>query len=264
MDQLDDPVVTLVRQGQGDPDDPGGGLQGGHHRGDGAPYKKGIFTPKDPLWREAHRLYQDLTDFQSPGASAYARDYYVGPDFDRLFLTGQAAMQYGLGSFAEVIASDDQHTFGTDSFFMPTITKESSDYATGTRIGGGIFQGDAMWAVPAASQHKDLAIDWLKFISVPDRMARIVSDGTGGTFTMVNGYEDPAFPTFQDQLDLGFYNITANNYGPVAGEEYNFRLIPQLIDHAMTVDQFADAFDQTIAANIDQLIADNGWDTSAW
>jgi hypothetical protein len=32
----------------------------------------------------------------------------------------------------------------------------------------------------------------------------------------------------------------------------------------MTVDQFADAVDASIAANIDKLIADNKWDTSAW
>jgi hypothetical protein len=42
------------------------------------------------------------------------------------------------------------------------------------------------------------------------------------------------------------------------------RLLPQLIDGQMTVDQFADAIDQLIKANIDQLIADNKWDTSKW
>lgn len=227
-------------------------------------YKKGIFTPKDPLWKEAHRIFQDLAQYMSPGASAYARDYYLGPDFNRLFLTGQAAMQYDLGSLLEVVASDTQHTFETGYFFVPEITKETSEYATGARVGSVIFQGDAMWAVPAASPNKDLAIDWLRYISVPDRMAKVVLDGTGGTFPMINGYEDPQFPAFQEQLDLGFYYIYANNYGPVVAEEYNFRLLPQLIDRAMTVDQFADAVDASIAANIDKLIADNKWDTSAW
>jgi hypothetical protein len=109
-----------------------------------------------------------------------------------------------------------------------------------------------------------VAIDWLRFISAPDRIAQVVHDGTGGTFPMVEGYEDPAFPAFQEQLDLGFYYIAANNYGPVVAEEYNFRLTPQLIDGTMTVDAFAEAVDRSIAANIDQHISDNGWDTSNW
>lgn len=227
-------------------------------------YKKGIFTPKDPLWKEPHRILQELAQYTTPGIGSYAKDYYLGPDFNRLFLTEKSPIHYDLASFTDVVRADKTRQWNINHFWVPEITRESSQYATGARVGSVIFEGDAMWAVPTFSKNVDLAVDWLRFISLPANISKVVQDGNGGTFTMVNGYDDPEFPVFKEQLDLGFYYITANGYGATIVNGYNNQLLPQLLDQQISVDDFATQFDQIIAANIDKLITDSKWDTTKW
>jgi ABC-type glycerol-3-phosphate transport system substrate-binding protein len=227
-------------------------------------YVKDIFTPRDPLWKESQRIQQELSRYETPGIGAYAQNYYISPDLDRIFLTGQSAMTYQYASFYEVLRNDTAVTWDYNHFWVPVITKESSEFATDAKVGSVIFQGNAMWAVPTFSQNTDLAIDWLMFISKPDNISRVVDDGTGGNFTLVNGYNDPRYPAFKEQLDLGFYYISPHTYGSNIATEYSFRLLPQLRDGTMTVDQIAEAMDQLIKDNVDQLIAENNWDTSKW
>ena len=81
---------------------------------------------------------------------------------------------------------------------------------------------------------------------------------------MVNGYDDPRFPDFKAQLDLGFYYVSPHSYGTTVANEFSFRLRPQFLDGQITLDQLADQTDQLIKDNIDKLIADNKWDTSKW
>ena len=112
-------------------------------------YKKGIFTPKDDLWKEAQRLLQELASYGTPGIGSYAKDYYMSPDLTRSFMTGKAAMIYDLGGFTETLKNDKSRSWDFGTFWVPEITKESSKYATGARVGSVIFQGNAMWAIPS-------------------------------------------------------------------------------------------------------------------
>lgn len=120
--------------------------------------KKGTYSALDPQWQEQLRLLKEWSQFWPPGFLADIDTY-------RLFVSGKAAMMWD-GTYAlKPLDHDPLRKFEYGVMQFPTITKESSPYATGIAapaLGG--FFGAAAWCIPTSAEKSglvDTAVDWL-------------------------------------------------------------------------------------------------------
>jgi raffinose/stachyose/melibiose transport system substrate-binding protein len=140
-----------------------------------AAIKKGTYSALDPRWQEQMRLLKEWSRYWDPG--------YAGLDQNGAyteFITGKAAMVWMATAYLKPTNIDPLRKFDFGTFTFPTLTKESSSYASGVAspaIGG--ITGDAEYFVDASAVKRgtaDAAIDWLMFITAPQNYVPLAND----------------------------------------------------------------------------------------
>jgi raffinose/stachyose/melibiose transport system substrate-binding protein len=140
-----------------------------------AAIRKGTYSAKDPRWQEQMRLLKEWSRYWDPG--------FAGLDQNGAyteFITGKAAMVWMATAYLKPTTIDPLRKFDYGTFTFPTLTKESSPYATGVAspaIGG--ITGDAEYFVDSAAVKRgtaDAAIDWLMFITAPRNYVPMAND----------------------------------------------------------------------------------------
>ena len=131
----------------------------------------------------------------------------------RQFVTGKAAMFWHSSSRVKPITSDPLRTFEFGTFPFPTVTKESSPYATGIAapaIGG--FTGNGgeyvVDALTVKRGTRDAAIDWLMFITASQNYVPMANDlGAYAPGLVAAKGLDPALEPFVQSVQKGVFRI---------------------------------------------------------
>lgn len=182
-------------------------------------YKKGIFSLRDPRYREKLRLLKEWSQYWAPGALA-AND-------DRLFRLGKVAMWWDGSWYAPQIDRDPMRQFEYGVFLVPPLTKESSPYASnvGARgVGGATSIQYAVTNTAIANGRVELAMDFLRFITAPKQLEPLVSEAGLFLPNVVGLAGSPLLKPFQKVLEVGHVRFGGEQGGSAYAEQ-GFRIL---------------------------------------
>jgi hypothetical protein len=133
-------------------------------------FTKGFFSSRDPRWREMHRILKQWRGY-------WAKELKF-TDPMRLFLTERLAVLWDGSWTIRRLTKDPYIGFEWDIGYVPTITKETSHYASGTPatlIGGAGMQ---VHITNSAVYNDSLyeCVDLLMYISAPENIERIAGE----------------------------------------------------------------------------------------
>ena len=232
--------------------------------------KKGIYSAKNPRYREVWRLVGQTVPYwqdgwQSAGdgfGAAYApanRDFRLGT----LAIFGSGCWSYGM------ITQDPNVKFGVGAFRLPKITTSTSGFATGkeTMLEGGL--GAIQWGMTNTVKTKGIekeVIDWLMYLSAPQNANPMIRE-IGQFMTNMKGAADqleqmgPGEQYVQDVRECRFYFVRRID----AQYDTEFERI-QVLYYLKKI-TLADAMIQMQTAMnsaADRLITQFKYDTSKW
>ncbi len=214
-------------------------------------YEKGIFSVRDPRYREMLRLLKEWSQYWQPGALA-TQD-------DRLFRLGRAAMWWDGSWYAPQIARDPMRTFEFGIFLVPPLTKESSPYASGTGargVGGATSIQYAITNTAVSGGKLELAVDFLRFLTAPQNLGPLVSEA-GLFLPNVPGLEgSPLLKPFQKVLQAGHVRFGGEMAGPVYSDR-SFRVLQGYLGGQYTEEEALARLEKYLAAGVDQTLKDN-------
>jgi raffinose/stachyose/melibiose transport system permease protein len=137
-------------------------------------YEKGIFSVRDPRYREVLRLLKEWSPYWQQGWLA------IPNNGGRLFRLGKAAMWWDGSWYASPIERDPMRTFRFGIFAVPPLTRESSPYAPGRKVTRGVGGASSIqYAITntAISNGKlDLAVEFIQFITAPQNLEPLVQE----------------------------------------------------------------------------------------
>jgi ABC-type glycerol-3-phosphate transport system substrate-binding protein len=173
-----------------------------------AAIRAGTYSARDPQWQEQLRLLKEWSRYWDPGFLSLDQDgAYLA------FVTGKAAMFWHSSARVKPVTADPLRTFEFGTFPFPTVTKESSPYATGIvapAIGG--FTGNGgeyvVDALTVKRGTRDAAIDWLMFITAPQNYVPMANDLGAYAPGLVSAKGlDPALEPFVQSVQKGVFRI---------------------------------------------------------
>jgi raffinose/stachyose/melibiose transport system substrate-binding protein len=230
-------------------------------------YKKGIFTPKDPRYKETWRMMKEWSQYWQEG--------FLAPPEGDAFVEGKAAMKHTMTLWIPQIAGNPDITFDWGTFYQPMITAESSRYATGVtpqRVGnsGAGASASMFFMIPQTTvKAGNLAkgLDLLKFMTSPDRLAYWCQKQTIPCFAPGTPVDKvyPGDPDSQRQM-AGFFdppafeNGSSNlNFSGIGGDTGTqlMKLLQEYLADAMSIDEVVDEIDQIIQIGVEDLLAAN-------
>lgn len=225
-----------------------------------AAIKRGAYSAKDPQWQEPMRLLKDWSRYWEPSfASLDQNGAYMQ------FVTGKAAMVWMDISRVKQVAVDTLRQFDYGTFSFPTVTKESSPYATGIAapaIGG--FTGDGEYVVDALTEKRgtrEVSIDWLMYVTAPDHYIPMVNDL--GYFAP--GLKDaknlsPALEPFVQSVQKGVFRMETYLRGlTVKYADQYYQTMQEYLAGRKDLSQACDEIQKYMNQAADDLIAQNGW-----
>src|SRR5205823_13770218 len=140
-------------------------------------YKKGIFSPRDPRYREYLRLTREWSQYWQPGFLAAGA---FGDQGDRLFRLGRVAMWWDGSWYVTQIDRDPLRKFRYGIFLVPPLTRESSRLASGARAARGVGGASSIqYAITNSAERDgnlDLAVDFLRYITAPQNLGPLVRE----------------------------------------------------------------------------------------
>lgn len=133
-------------------------------------FTKGFFSSRDPRWREMHRILKEWRQY-------WAKELKFS-DPMRSFLTGRLAVLWEGSWTIRRLAKDPYVDFDWEIGYVPTITKETSRFASGTPatlIGGAAMQVHITNSA-AYNDCLDECVDFLMFLSAPQNIEKIAGE----------------------------------------------------------------------------------------
>jgi ABC-type sugar transport system permease subunit/ABC-type glycerol-3-phosphate transport system substrate-binding protein len=219
-------------------------------------YKKGIFSVRDPRYRETLRLIKEWSQYWQMGALA-AND-------DRLFRLGKAAMWWDGSWYVPQIERDPLRKFRYGIFLPPRLTKEDSPYATGDGVRGLVSAASIQYAISNTAmkdpRRKELSIDFLRFLTAPQNLGPLVAEAAL-FIPNVPGLEgSPLLKPFMEVMDSG-----ASRFGAeAAGARYTdqmFRVHQEFLGGRLTEEQTIARLGKYLERGVEQTLRDNA---DAW
>jgi raffinose/stachyose/melibiose transport system substrate-binding protein len=154
---------------------------------------KGILGPQDPRFMAWWPLFKQFTD-------TWNQDFLTSPTDDNStvvfqeFMGGRAAMIYeGSWQPNRIRSADPNFRFG--SFSFPTLSKEVSEYSTGTTTSNAVGGPSAgfQYAVSSPRANRTMeepgkleaVIDWMRFFARPQQSEQIINEDGSYIPTMV-------------------------------------------------------------------------------
>lgn len=133
-------------------------------------FTKGFFSSRDPRWREVNRIVKDWRKY-------WAKELKFN-DAMRQFFTGRLAILWDGSWTIRRLAKDPYVDFDWDVSYIPSITRETSPYGSGspaTLIGGAGMQVHITNSAVHNGTLED-CVDFLMFISAPQNIERIAKE----------------------------------------------------------------------------------------
>lgn len=216
--------------------------------------KRGDYSGKDPQYKEILKVFKDWTPYFTPGFVGIKSD-----DGYRAFVNGQAAAVWQSSGGYRNIKRDKARKFDTGLFYLPLMTKETSQYAPGNLefpfVGGPTA---TQWSIPTAAKDKtDGIVDWLMYISAPQNAGPLIEDYGGYAPNIVNATVNPDIKFFMDIAERGTFRIFNDlPLTPEYKDKHN-RIGQLLLSGGLTVDQAAEQIQKEMEIAADALIKDN-------
>lgn len=225
-----------------------------------AAIRRGDYSALDPQWQEQLRLLKEWSRYWDPSWVAMTVD-----DAQRSFVQGRSAMMWHSSARGRLIQADTLRTFEYGTFAFPTITTESSPYATGIpapAIGG--YTGAGSFTIDAASETRgtrDEAVDFLRFMTAPDNLIPLHAD-LGAYAPGLRGDLDiaPEIVPFLESLDRGTFRIESFFRGLTRQYSDDFvRVLQEYILDRVTLDEAAEQIQAFMDQAATDLIQTNDW-----
>lgn len=202
-------------------------------------FKKGIYSYEDPQWQEIPRLIKEWSKYWPKG-------YLSDLDCYRLLVMGKVAMTWLDISHIKILSIDPLRKFDFGTFECPTVTKESSVYATGSKAPA-LGEISMCWVVPTTTKEHglaDIAVDWLRFVTIPENMAALSNQAFSCTPVMEGAEKElsPLLKSFYDApRERGMYRMASypGIFTPEFGNKY-YELFQKYLSDRLTLSQLAD------------------------
>ncbi|MCC6444488.1 MAG: extracellular solute-binding protein [Armatimonadetes bacterium] len=214
-------------------------------------YKKGIFSARNPRYRECLRILKDWSRYWQKG--------FLGTNDDRLFRLGRAAMFWNGSWYYDPIKRDPLRTFDFGVFPLPRLTRRTSPYAPDIEprgVGGAASIQYAVTNTAIQGKKVEQAVDFLRFITAPKNLGPLVEEA--GLF-LPNVYGVPPAPSlkpFARILEVGHVRFAAE---PGAGDypDRLFRVLQGFLGGIYSEEQALRLIETYMAKSVDRLIEEN-------
>lgn len=234
-------------------------------------YEKGGNMLSDPdneyaldLWRQVKRKIDTFADG------------WQGLDYEKLWLDGKLAMREGGLWELPPERSNTKRTFEFGLFPPPIITKESSPYTVEVEFSDGPNKPEAseyFTVLNPAKQNRpaakgEAAVQFLKFMTVPENLTKIIFELKGSVLGAVRGVGIP--PELNDWIANSFPELPSAPRFRTAysGDEGDPKIIIEMyLMGMMEEDEFIKRLDEETKKNIESAVKNaerDGFDPSDW
>ncbi len=220
-------------------------------------FTKGFFSSRDPRWREVNRLVKEWRGY-------WAKEQkFSDPNY--LFLTGRLAMLWDGSWTIRRLARDPYINFDWTVTYIPTITKETSQYASGTPatlIGGAATQ---IHITNSARIHTNLdeRVDFLMWLSVPQNIERIANEALIFMPSVKGAKTDPRLQPFTEIFRRKSCAIQwMEAMDPEYKKEWR-RWLDYYLNDGFGMDEYLKVLDANFAAWVKSHEKDAAWDFTA-
>lgn len=224
-------------------------------------HTKGFFTPEDPRWREMFRLLKEWRQLSTDNISS--------TDFGRMFLREEGLSLWTACSFSTQLRLNPDVRFDWDVFYPPSMTAETSEFATGAQmcvIGGVAMQyiltNSAVRDVPPdpsldpqrdlerrmrESQRLRRVIQWMQFVTSPENADLIVNESSLYLPNIAGVDPHPAFQVFEDILAHRYTTTKWTASFDLRFRDFFQRMIDLYLTGAMDEDDLLEALSRNLA-----------------
>ncbi|MGQ9629507.1 MAG: ABC transporter substrate-binding protein [bacterium] len=221
--------------------------------------KKGLLSANDPMHKEIPRIYKEW--------SLYWQKGFLTPPQPGIFERGETAMWWhGIWQMVPLI-NDPLRKFEFGTFYCPQITKETSPYASGKpmRMVGGA--SGEQWAITKSAKDKglvDLCVDWIRFITVPKNIGRMVSEAKIHAPLILGSEVADELKPFLPQAEAGVSPFIVERFFSTKQRDTWFREMQLFMSGRYNIDQISDRIDKLYKEAADELIEKHKYDQSKW
>lgn len=220
--------------------------------------RNGTLNLNDPQQQEWLRLLKEWAPYWQ-GDWATKTD---GGDF-RPWITGRAAIAWAGTWNLLALVNDPLRDFDFGTFWFPPVTTDSSPYGTGKFVrglGGAHATQLAITATAIEGGKTDLAVDFLRFLTVPERAIPMIEEANvlipnikGERSTdlldgMISSITTEAGPGEQ-LVFFGFYDVQAGDIGR--------SMVAEILGGGMSLEDGAAELQKILEAGVDRMVAAN-------
>jgi raffinose/stachyose/melibiose transport system substrate-binding protein len=213
----------------------------------------GNISAGSPRYREMWRVMREWRDF-------WPRDI-ARTDNTRLFLLQRSPMLWDASPFVRRLIYDDLVDFEWGVFYLPPITKATSELAEGVDpavIGGAGIQY-SVTKLARDRGHLDQVMDFLAFLSTPERGGEIVNEASMFIPNFAGVEMKEMLAPFSEIITYR-YGTTKWTYTlDMRFNDTNHRLIELFLGDALSLDEFLVRMDRNNREAAERAIRQNGW-----
>ena len=217
-------------------------------------YTKGFFTRRDPRWREMNRLLRQWRQY-------WGKELKSG-DPNRLFLTGRVATFWNGSWFIRRMAADPYIDFDWGISYIPTITRETSPYGSGTPatvIGGAAIQlhvTNSAWI----NDNLEDCIDFLMYISAPQNIERLASEALVFIPNVRGAKMDERLAPFNEIFQRQYCAIKWLESMDGKHKKYWRRMLDFFLNDGVELEEFLAMLESNFDGWVSNHAGDAGWD----
>lgn len=219
-------------------------------------FQKGYFTQRDMRYREVFRIMKEWRRYCSPDI--------VDPTLlVSDFVKQKAAMHWNASVLAYRLIADKDLGFDWGVFYLPTLGKATSKYASGNPmcvIGGSANQlevtntafGDT--GDPKTSKRLERVMAFLQFMCIPEQYTRVVNEYPCFVSNLVGVDSLPAMQPFVDILERPYTTTKWVFTFDLRFGDIQRRLLELYLNDAMDLDEFMRWQEDNLRTAIDNLM----------
>lgn len=214
-------------------------------------YKKGIWSPQDPRYRDLLRILKDWSQTWNPD--------WPGSSDTRLFRRGHAGMFWEGSWYTSQIRRDPLREFEYGVFPVPRLTKKTSLYAADQQprgLGGATAIQFGITKTAVDNDRVELAVDFLQYITTPENLGRLVGEAEMFLPNSPGVTGSPILEPFQKTLEVGPILFP----GEPSAQQYDdvvYRAMQSFLAGSASLDDTVALLDESIAREVDRLIREN-------
>jgi ABC-type glycerol-3-phosphate transport system substrate-binding protein len=217
-------------------------------------HDKGFFTSRDPRWRECWRILKKWR--------RHANKDIMSADMMRLFMIQKGAMYWGTTLDARKLADDPDVGFEWDLFYLPPIPPRVSEYSTAPEmcvIGGSGMQFEVTNTAcgdtgdPATSERLPVVISFLRFLTLPENVDRVVNEAGLLLPNAVGVDPAPVLQPFDDILKRRYTTTKWTTTFNLKFNEILERMTYLYLDEGITEEEFLEWLDSNLDSTCESL-----------